>query len=420
MLSPQGCIPIILLGGALLWAVQLAYGARGASASDGLKFCLQRAGWMMILLGFGIGLVILAPYAFFITIPIFLVMVLSILHRYREGEREALLWTLAHAAQRELPLSQAARAFAHERTDELGYRSWQLADALDAGYPLDVALEKSRNPVPYHVLVAIRAGQECDSLPDALRTSVAERREIDGAVQTATERLIFITFASQACLSIVTFLCIKIIPTYEFMFKEYGVGHPAIPSFTLAILRHALNFWPFYSILYALALLTMFIGLLHYVGWLPWNFPGSTFLRWSHDRAVVLRNLALFLRQQQTLPRALASLEVSVPTYGMRTRLRNARMAAEAGADPLQALRQQRIINAYELAVLDAAQRAGNLAWALETMADSALRRLMRRLRAATNVVWSVFFVLASLGVLFIGVTMIRPLRDLILETAQW
>jgi len=66
--------------------------------------------------------------------------------------------------------------------------------------------------------------------------------------------------------------------------------------------------------------------------------------------------------------------------------LRKVLREVEAGADPLVRLAARGLLGRADLAVLQAAQRLGNLAWALREMADSNRRRLVQRLE------WPRFF----------------------------
>ena len=63
---------------------------------------------------------------------------------------------------------------------------------------------------------------------------------------------------------------------------------------------------------------------------------------------------------------------------------------ASAGSDWRQSLLQTGLIRPADAAVLGAAEGVGNLPWALEEMADSALRRQIYRVQAALQVVFPV------------------------------
>ncbi len=99
-----------------------------------------------------------ALFSFLIPLPIVgLVIVGAAYRKYMAGERRALLWMLAVAAEKGIPLEQAARAFADERSVQIGARVSHLADLLESGVPLPAALALTRNALPSDALLAARA-----------------------------------------------------------------------------------------------------------------------------------------------------------------------------------------------------------------------------------------------------------------------
>ena len=72
------------------------------------------------------------------------------------------------------------------------------------------------------------------------------------------------------------------------------------------------------------------------------------------------------------------------------------------------------LIGASEMSVFQAAQRAGNLPWALEEMAESGLRRFAYRFRATVDVLLPLGLLAFGGLVLFIGLGLLLPLFSLI------
>jgi type II secretory pathway component PulF len=89
------------------------------------------------------------------------------------------------------------------------------------------------------------------------------------------------------------------------------------------------------------------------------------------------------------------------------------------GAHWIDALRRAKLISAADAAVLAAAQRAGNLPWALEEMADSVIRRQSYRLQVAMNLIFppALLAVGATIGLFAIGLFM--PLVTLVQALTQ-
>jgi type II secretory pathway component PulF len=84
------------------------------------------------------------------------------------------------------------------------------------------------------------------------------------------------------------------------------------------------------------------------------------------------------------------------------------------GEDWCESLRRVRLIANADAAVLKAAQRVGNLAWALDEMADSSLRRWAYRLRAVLNVVFPLLLLAIGIFVMLIVIGLFLPLIKLI------
>ena len=76
------------------------------------------------------------------------------------------------------------------------------------------------------------------------------------------------------------------------------------------------------------------------------------------------------------------------------------------------------MIRRPELGLLQAAQRVGNLPWAMTEMADSVRRRLAYRVQAAAQMLFPLVVILLGLMVMFIVVALFLPLITLIQRLA--
>jgi len=84
------------------------------------------------------------------------------------------------------------------------------------------------------------------------------------------------------------------------------------------------------------------------------------------------------------------------------------------GVDWVQSLRDRGLISAADLAVLHAAQRVGNLAWALREIADGHRRRLAYRWQTRLQILFPAAIVCFGLLVLLFWVSYFLPLIALI------
>ncbi|MBC8353046.1 MAG: type II secretion system F family protein [Planctomycetes bacterium] len=405
---------LIWIGVAVLWSLRLAYRNRGSGADDSLRLILTTAGWILILAG----ILGTAMQAFLYGAPLPWIVILAIVMmavgRYRGAENRTLLWCLAAAAERGIPLEQAARAYSMERSDELGIRAARLAELLEGGTPLSLALAETRIHLPLDTLVAVRIGIETGDLGTALAKVSKYDDDADSLLRSIFEKVFYLGVVANVLVGMLTFIMLKIVPVFAQMFEEFGLELPVATQLLVAISEYTLNYW--FIAMPVLIWLPAFlgVGLLHYIGWLPRNLPLINWFVLRLDGGIVMRCLALSVSQQRPLPEMIWLLAKLYPKSSVRMRLTRAGNALNNGEHWCEALRKARLIRSSDAAVLTAAERAGNVEWALEEMADSSIRRLAYRLRVALNVLFPAVLFVFGMIIAFVVVSLFMPLVSLI------
>ena len=168
------------------------------------------------------------------------------------------------------------------------------------------------------------------------------------------------------------------------------------------------------GIIFFPVLLTFGPIILYYVGAFPRGFPLIWPLFRRYDGAIVMRGLALSLRRGLPMPEALKLVEESYPLPVVGRRLKWARQRVENGQDWRQALLSVSLISQADAAVLAAAERVGNLDWALEEMASSSLRRQAHRVQIGLQILFPVLLLSVGLVVFIIVCGLFMPLISLI------
>ncbi len=412
LLFAFGPFAMIAAGVIVLWVVGQQRDPGGGR--DALTAGWRGVGWGLLLVG--IFLVITFTAVIFAVVlwaaAVFVIVGTAV--RYLSAERQSLLWVLAVAAERGIPLEAAARAFAGERNDVMGKRALMLADYLEAGVPLSLALRRSRCRVSDAALLAAELGERTGTLGVGLRKLVDDVDEHEATLRSLLERVFFLVFLLLFAKLVLTFLLLKIFPVFAKMLSEFELDLPVATRLLVSISDAILQGWFWFSPLIALIGVALVIGVLCYLGVSPRNFPVLRRLWWAADCALVMHWLALAVRHNLPLADMVRLLGEYFPQSSLRGRLERASTRIDRGADWCDALRQVRVFRRSESALFEAAQRAGNLAWALEEMADSGVRRSAYRIRAAVDLGFPVALLVFGAAVLFVILATFLPLVLLI------
>ena len=155
-------------------------------------------------------------------------------------------------------------------------------------------------------------------------------------------------------------------------------------------------------------------AVLRYAGSIRWDLPGMAWLMRRRHVAAVLDVLSLAAKRQRPLGEALATLASSYPQRSIERRLWAACDDLQAGGDDLQCLQRHGLLGETDLALLQAARRNGNLAWAAGEMADSNRRRFIYRMNAVLQVIFPLIIVAYGLLMAAVAVAVFLPLANLI------
>jgi type II secretory pathway component PulF len=311
-------------------------------------------------------------------------------------------------------LNEAARGFANERSDELGLRARRLAEALEAGGSFPEALASSGTRLPPEVLLAVRVGYETSTLSESLRRIARTDADLDLLIRSAFEKGLYLLWIWAVMTGVLTFIMLKIVPVFQRMFFDFDVELPASTKLLIAISELGAQYWFLMVPILLPCLVGSVIGSLYYIDLLPTGAPIVSHLRRRIDAALILRVLALAVRQRWPMNKTIWMLSRVYPSSPVRGRLYAAGTHINNGEDWCPSLRKAGLLRNADVAVLQAASRVGNLEWGLDEMADSSVRRLMYRLRVAISCLFPVTLFLFGLMVAFVVVSLFIPLVALI------
>jgi len=337
----------------------------------------------------------------------------------RAGQRYALLATLAIAAERWMPLAAAIEAFAQETGGSLGRSARQAAEMLRAGHSLPDVLEQVGGLVPRDALAAVRLGAESGSLAAALRETAQSQQSFEPIWSQISGGFLYFSVILAIMMNVSAFMVLKIAPEFEKIFTDFDAELPALTQSVLTAARFSAAYWFLVVVPVQLAVLGLMVyALARFVGWSGFDLPGIGGLTRRFHSAPILHALALVVERGLPFRGGLATLAGSYPASSIRWRLHAVLLDVDGGADWADRLAAYGLIRKADRAVLQAAQRVGNLPWALREMAASSRRRLVYRLNGLVQLFFVMLILTFGVLVLWLVAGFFLPLVDLIQKLA--
>ncbi|MCC6125233.1 MAG: type II secretion system F family protein [Pirellulales bacterium] len=404
----------LLLGVALLVSKRLITLKRDPANENIIETGLSITGWVLIAVGLTGNLLMLMGILAFLWIPVFVVVSIFIALKRRRAAQQALLCTLAVSAERFIPLLPAIEAFAEDARGKFAVRLGKLAAMLKGGVPLPEALRRIKHIVPAQLMPTIRVGYESGALAEGLSTAAAEEDRQHALWGSFAAKMLYIAAMPFFGSAIIMFMLTKILVMYQRIFRDFDTSLPPMTQFMLGVSNWAEACWPLLFAITMIFGLLFFYGIQRYLGVPLFDLPGTgRFLRRQHA-AAIMENLALAVEHDRPILDAIRTLGECYPKTSIRKRLEWARFDIERGGPWSECLFRRGLIGKTDLAVLQSAERAGNLPWALREMAAGNRRRLAYQLNVLVQMLFPPAVLCFGAVVLFVVVAMFLPLIPLI------
>ncbi|MGO8744873.1 MAG: type II secretion system F family protein [Thermoguttaceae bacterium] len=408
----------ILFGIALAVALRLLPRISRWEAPDLLREALGLLSWILIAVGLVDAIMPLGggPSGVVLPIPLLTfaaIVLLTSFQRWRLANQYGLLWAMATAAERGIPLIPAIDAFAEDRR-QFGGRARRLAALLRAGWALPDALMQVRGPLPREDLLMIRVGQETGALARALRQTVSAAESRQMLWGETAGKLAYVLALPVFAMGILIFIMIKIVPAYIKIFQDFGADLPPVTVVMITVSNAVVNYWYLGMPIYFLFWCLLGYAALRYIGLIDTDLPGMGWLMRRYHVAAILDALALTTEQDRPIRETIAILARGYPRWWIRGKLFRVWQDVDRGEDWCASLHRSHLIGQAEYGVLQAAQRVGNLPWALREMAASTRRRLVYRLQAWLQILFPLVILVYGAVVAVIVVGLFMPLIALI------
>jgi type II secretory pathway component PulF len=415
-----------LAGGLMLWAARcawrvyrlppLSFEMMADASTERASEQLRLSATLLML----VPLLLLVAFGVLIALPVVLAGVAYRITRL--GRQAQLLWTLALAVRQDLPLAEEVEVFAEPLWKRQHNRYVHLADRLRDGRSLGEALELTPGILPRSVAAEVRMAEQAGRLPQVLAelaaaaTTALGRSRIDNTVAIT---LLYGWVLLSMFLVVVSFLMYWIIPKYKDIFNDFGVE---LPQLTISLIEASDAFFDNFLVVMPMIGLPLIaagvIAVVYFVSWGDLNLP--LLMRWfpRQDAPSLLRTLSHAVSAGQPLPQLVEEMAHRQLRSDMRTRLMRLSEVLQRGEPLWVPLCNEGFIKPLEGEALAAAQRAGNLPWAMRTLAEGMLRSSRRRSLFWLEILKPTVVIGVGLIVGWFVVAMFLPLVKLIVALA--
>ena len=369
----------------------------------------------------GLSLVALVIAVPFLLIPLFVLVALGIPFFVLTGSNRRptqLLWLLAVAVKHRRNVAEELRAHAIGQSVTYGRRLIRCADSIDAGDSLAEALMQVRGLLPRWTVAEIRVAEEIGTL-DSILSRLA-KQQLDGfdwdlTKVTLTSWAVYGFSYVMAGVAIIGFLMVFIVPKFKHIFYGFGTELPKTTEMAIKLSDCFAAYW--------------FLGapLMWGLVWLGIEVMRGEASRWKHlrfrilsplyrvlDAPDILRQLGVVVGAGRSLADGLTAMGQFHDRPSVAKLLARVAIDVQAGDDCFAMLRQQRLITEADEQFLSSAQRVGNLAWALNELAEIRERRLSHRCRFFLEAFRPVPVLIAGALVFFLVVAFFMPIVKLV------
>ncbi len=406
-------------------SLRLLYGARGPQVGDPIHQIVNTGSWALTILPMIVLIGICANWFSGFLLLVAALSGLEMILARRAMQRRSAWDLLTGTLGAQQPAPTALHNHQRRFTGIVGRSFRSLVQSLEQGSSLLAAIGKHRRALPveaqaYAALDAITAANPtATSAMTAPRQNHLEEAMQNVAGQQLYQRFTYLGSVLLIMLGVVTFVMLKIIPSYQAIFDDFDLELPAVTIYLIA--ASELFNGSGIAVLFLFGFLgILLLGMLAAVMYLcdiAVLKPITDRLFFSKHRALVLRLLAVAAERGlpfETVLQQLSEGALRYPSLVTRLRLLRVHRAISTGQDWQAAMCQESLINASDLPMLETAQQTGNLPWTLRMLADQKVRRMIFRWSAFEQIAFPITVVLVGLVVLWICVALFIPIVELI------
>jgi type II secretory pathway component PulF len=408
---------LILLGIGLRIALRVTYGARGPEPNDPIYVLISITSWVLISLG-------LAPAIFsgilslvgLIIVLLAAATLIEAVGQRRAAQRRSMCTLLSLMMEYGAQLESSVLLVGQSMRGVVGRAANRLFHALEAGTPLETAIERHPGALPPEARAYLAAGSTSKAQRFAIRElSHSDNSELAVVWRTCVDRVAYLAAVLMVMTVVLTFVMIKLVPEFEKIFAEFDVELPAMTRFAVSMSQFSVQYLavPLSLAFVAMTLAAIALGILYLCDISALSRLVDVLFTGKRT-ADVLRIMAVATDERQPLGEVLRGVAAFYPSAVLRGRLVRAATAANAGGDWRDALVHSRIISRAEGALLKTAQPAGNLPWALRAIATRREKRDLYRLATSLQILYPLVILILGVLVGFFVIALFVPIVQLI------
>ena len=377
---------------------------------------LRAVGWTLAMMPVGMPLGLLVGFYF---------LIVAIVGAGTRVQQESLLLILAIAMRTQAPLAEEVDSLADSSRGRFRKRLRVLADKLRQGFRLSESLEGVPGLVPSRSVTAIRVGEELGNVAaavgdEAMRVRLQQENRLQGRL-SAAGLLFYFCCSLYVMFGIVSFLMYWIIPKFKKIFQDFGAELPGPTVAVIVVANYVVDYAPVVLFCAAVVFAIPLFKLIRRGGFAALDGSLISAVYPRLETPGVLRNLAQAVAVRRPLADAVSGMESHHRRRHVRKRMRRVRDEVARGRDCFEPLHHSGLLNASEAAALTSAERAGNLAWALHSVADGIDRRHRALLQGLAETIQPACVMLLGFLILFVCVGFFMPLVKLINSpTVSW
>ena len=291
--------------------------------------------------------------------------------------------------------------------------------AVEAGERLSEAFARHARTFPDIMIFFLSIGEETGTMQQALENTAAHLRRVDEIVSQTKRALIYPAFVMSAMGGVLFFWLFFVMPRLVATFHDMDLQLPDI-TLTLVAFVNLVKNHGLLLLVILMAALAFLALLLRYertrtlLAGLGLRLPVvGTLLRYA-NQTILFSNLGLMLRSGVTMTQSFEVLEATLSNPVLRRIISRIREATTGGDSLLEAFTQSRFFDPLALRMISVGESTGTLDQRLSALADTYHDRTTRFVEVMGKMVEPLVMAVAGGIFVFIVISLIGPVYDLI------